>query len=120
MRTGEAATAVRDELEGEMIESGYLNGAPFEWVGLIIRYGLKDDDKPSYSRINKKHGDLPIAIEIDTHRFLGAPYEEVANVFRKATLISLIHAGQKYGLKVARLEKLLADSEKLVFLRPTS
>jgi hypothetical protein len=102
-----AANRVRDELEQEIVQSGYLDGAPFEWVGLIIREGLVDETEPHYQRINAQHGDLPLAIEIDVHRLLGASEYELAAVYRKAALIALIHAGKRYGLSVARLQSLL-------------
>jgi hypothetical protein len=102
-----AANLVRDELEQEVIESGYLDGAPFKWVGLIIREGLADEAEPHYEKINATHGDLPLAIEIDVHRLLGVSEDEMAAVYRKATLIALIHAGERYGLPVTRLRSLL-------------
>ena len=58
---------VMDELEEAMIASGYLDNAPFTWVGLLLRHGLKYEEIPHYQRINKKYGDLPLAIELDTH-----------------------------------------------------
>ena len=109
VRDLEALTFVRDELEREMIESAYLDGAPFKWVGIIIRYGLKDDQAPEFARINRKHGDLPLAIEIDTHKLLNASYEQLVLIFRKATLIALVNAGEKYGLKSGRMKLLLTS-----------
>ena len=106
-QNGAAATRVRDELEKEMIQSGYLENAPFGWVGLLVRYGLVDETEPHYEKINQKHGDLPIAIEVDTHRLLGVSEDEMAAVYRKAALIALIHAGERYGLPVTRLRSLL-------------
>lgn len=102
-----AANRVRDELEQEIIDSGFLDGAPFKWIGLIIRYGLVDEEKPHYAVINQTHGDLPLAIEVDTHRFLGASEDEMARIYRQATLTALIHAGEKYGLNAERLRSLL-------------
>jgi immunity protein 39 of polymorphic toxin system len=102
-----AANRVRDELEQEIVESGFLQQAPFKWIGLIIRYGLKDENEPHYDTIDQKHGDLPIAIEIDTRRLLVASEDEMAAVYRKATLTALVHAGEKYQLPVERLRKLL-------------
>jgi hypothetical protein len=102
-----AANLVRDELEREMVESGFLEKAPFKWVGLIIRYGLKDENEPHYDRIDQKNGDLPLAIEIDTHRLLEVSEEEMATVYRKAALTALVHAGEKYQLPVNRLRSLL-------------
>ena len=48
-----ALTAVRDPVEKVMIESRYLEGAPFSWVTIAVRYGLKNDDKPR-KRPNRK------------------------------------------------------------------
>ena len=103
-----AANRVRDELEQEIVESRYLEAAPFKWVGLIIRYGLKDEAQPHYEHINAKDGDLPLAIEIDVHRLLGVSEDEMAAVYRKATLKALIHAGERYQLPIERLRSLLA------------
>lgn len=105
-----AANRSRDELEQEMIQSGYLEGAPFKWVGLSIRYGLVDEAEPHYQKIDPKDGELPLAIEIDVHRLLGVSQDEMAAVYRKATLIALIHAGERYGLPVARLRSLLDEA----------
>ena len=102
-----AAHRVRDELEQEIIESDYLDDAPFKWVGLIVRYGLVDEAKPRYQKIDPKDGELPLAIEIDFHRLLGVSEDEMAAVYRKATLIALVHAGEKYGLPTKRLKSLL-------------
>lgn len=102
-----AANRVRDELEQEIIESGYLEGAPFRWVGLIIRYGLVDEAEPHYEKINAAHGDLPLAIEIDVHRLLGVSEDDMAAVYRNATLTALVHAGERYQLPVERLKSLL-------------
>jgi len=58
----EALTLVRDEVEKVITESGYLEGAPFSWVTLAIRYGLKNEPEPTYQKINQRYGDLPLAI----------------------------------------------------------
>ncbi|UNU42291.1 hypothetical protein EAO27_05895 [Sphingopyxis sp. YF1] len=105
-----AASRVRDDLEREMVASGYLEGAPFKWVSLIVRYGLVDEPEPSYGAINQKHGDLPLAIEVDVQNLLGVSEDDMALVYRRATLAALIHAGEKYGLKTDALRALLSPS----------
>ena len=105
-----AMDQARDALEGEIIRSGYLDGAPFRWVGLIIREGLVDEAEPHYERISAKHGDLPIAIEVDTHRLLGATTDQAERIYRKAALVALVHAGEKYGLNVEQLSTLLREA----------
>ena len=102
-----AANRVRDELEQEIIQSGYLANAPFSWIGLIIRQGLVNEEKPHFGRINPKDGDLPVAIEIDVHQLLRVPEDDMVRVFRKATLAALIYAGEKYNLPIGRFRELL-------------
>lgn len=106
-----AMNQARNALENEMIRSGFLDGAPFRWVGLIIREGLVDEAEPHYQRIDKKDGELPLAIEVDTHRLLGASMDQAEKIFRRAALLSLVHAGEKYGLNVERMRTMLGETE---------
>jgi len=103
----QALTAVRDEIEAVLDESGYLAGAPFSWVTIAIRYGLVDADAPVYQPINKKYGDLPLAIEVDTNRLIGVDLASLVSVFKKAVLLALVHAGRKYNRPTVKLEALL-------------
>ncbi len=80
------AAEIMDELGPVMVSTGYLNNAPFKWLGIILRFGLKNEDEPHYRRINKKHGDLPVAIELDTHELQHASRDELKEVFTIATL----------------------------------
>jgi Immunity protein 39 len=96
---------VRDELEQLLVKSCYLDGAPFRWVGVILRYGLKNDTKPVYEKINEKEGDLPLAIEIDTSQLVDADHDSLKRQLTVATLNALIDAGHKYSLKVSELEE---------------
>lgn len=109
-QSGQALDMVRDAVEKAMVESGYLDGAPFSWVTIAVRYGLKNDDKPIYQRINKTYGDLPLAIEVDTHEMMGASLDDLKRIFLHAILKALIHAGQKYGRPVAALESMLVSA----------
>jgi hypothetical protein len=93
----EAFKMVEKELEPIIEQSGYLLDAPFSWVTIAIRFGLKNEAKPHYMAINKKYGDLPLAIEIDVHEMLGASLDELQRIFRSAALRALIHAGERYG-----------------------
>lgn len=109
-QSGQALDMVRDTVEKAMVESGYLDDATFSWVTVAIRYGLKNDDKPSYQPISKKYGDLPLAIEVDTRELTGASLDELRTIFLTAVLKALIHAGQKFGRPVAALEGMLAST----------
>ncbi len=107
----EVATKVQGDVEKEMIQSGYLEGAPFDFVSLMIRYGLKYDTEPEIQKISKRYCDLPLAIEVDVRDMLGANHDQLYRMFRKATLIALIAGGQEYSLKIDRLVELLREIE---------
>lgn len=104
----EALTAVRDELDAVLKKSSYCENTPFSWVTLSIRYGLKEESKPHYQAINKKYGDLPLAIEVPTEEMEGASLDELKQLFRRAALRALIHAGEKHGRPVDELKAMLA------------
>lgn len=97
---------VNDSLEAVLSSSKFLENAPFLWIGLSIRLGLKDAEKPIYQGINKTHGDLSMAIEIDTHRLISADLPTIEGILKNATLTALIHAGKKYKLPTQELEAL--------------
>jgi hypothetical protein len=109
--TALALGRARDEIEREIIGSGFLDGAPFKWIGLIVRAGLVDEAVPHYDRIDHTDGELPLAIEVDTHRLVGASIEQATGVYRKATLLALAHVAEKYGLAGERIRALLAEME---------
>ncbi len=77
----------------------------------MLRYGLKNDNVPYYEPINKEHGDLPLAIELDTHDLLIADPDDLKRLFTIATLNALIHAGHKYRLPTEALEARKAEVE---------
>ncbi|MDP2834457.1 MAG: Imm39 family immunity protein [Pseudomonadota bacterium] len=95
---------LQDEMEQLIVSSGYLNGAPFTWIGLMFRFGLLNEGVPHYQGIDNKDGELVLAIEIDTHELLEPNREHIKQVLMAATLKALIHAGKKYKLPLDALE----------------
>ena len=101
---------VRKEIEALMEASGYLDNAPFEWVTLALRYGLKNEEKPHYQKLDREYGDLPLSIEVNIHGLLDADEngpEELKQLFMIASLKALIDAGKKYNLPVREMEEFL-------------
>ena len=97
----------QDEIEKIIIDSHFLLNAPFAWVGLIYRYGLKNELKPEYQRINKKYGDLPVAIELDSNILKWADDNNLQlfrDIFIVGALEVLIDVGKKYNLPTQMLE----------------
>lgn len=103
----QAMSAVRDEVELLLISSGWFPKAPFRWVGLVFRFGSKTESEPHFERINKKYGDLPIAIEVDTQHLLEIHMNPalLRAFFKEMTITSLLSVGRRYGLPTELLEQ---------------
>lgn len=89
---------VRDELASLMETTGYLEHAPFSWVTVALRFGLKDDLDPEFSRVNTKSGDLPLAIELDVAALQGTSLAAHRIAYRRAAARALLGASIRYKL----------------------
>jgi len=98
---------IRDELERVIIDAGWFPRAPFKWIGLIVRYGLEMETEPHFKRIDKKDGELPLAIEVDTHRIveLDKQTEKLKAFFKSVVVRSLLSVAQRYQLPSQELVK---------------
>ncbi|MBP6865885.1 MAG: immunity protein 39 [Candidatus Didemnitutus sp.] len=101
-----ALDAVRDEVEAVMISSGFLTGAPFAWVTIAVRYGLKNEEAPHFGRVNRKFGDLPLSIEVDTHQLQHADLSQARTVVRQAVVRALLAAAARYDRPSDAIEAL--------------
>lgn len=99
---------VRDELELLMVNTRYLEHAPFSWVTVALRFGLKDDAKPKISRVNAKFGDLPLAIEIDVAALQGESLAKYRVAYRRAAARALLGAATSYKLSQESIQALSA------------
>jgi hypothetical protein len=92
--------SVRDELEKVIIESGWFPSAPFTFISLIIRYGIKNQLQPEFQRISRKYKDLPISIELSMEDVLALHRntDKLKALFGQAVLEALIAVAEKYRL----------------------
>ncbi len=99
---------IRPTIENLLKESNFFEGMKFWWVGFIYRYGIKNELIPEYQRINKKYGDLPIAIELRADILSWADQNNIdlmEDIFMVGALEALIHVAHKYKLPTELLEK---------------
>ena len=97
-----AAMRARDDVEG-LLPPSFFEGARFQQVALIIRYGEEHNLRPEYQRI--KSGALDIAVELEMAVLRKAQPEEVYRRFRHAILEAMIAVAEKYGLPRQELYK---------------
>lgn len=98
----------QDAIEQLIIDSGMLKNAPFRWVGLIYRYGIKNMLIPEYQRISKKWGDIPVAIELKMEILEWADMNNIKllyDIFMIGALDVIIHIGKKYKLPIDLIEQ---------------
>jgi hypothetical protein len=101
--SSKAMSAIRDELESILKNSRFCEGQGFSWITIAVRFGLKDDAEPRFGKVNRKYGDLPLSIEIDSHRLEGRQLDQLIPILRTAVLLALIHVGKKYHCDVRPL-----------------
>ncbi len=109
--TATVGTEVRDRIEEVMNSVDFLKRAPFQWIGLMLRFGLRNETEPHYLGIDENDGEIALAIELDTHELQHASHEELTARFMVATLRALIDVGKKYNLPYVRLQEMLAEIE---------
>lgn len=100
---GKTLKRIQDNIESLIINSDFLKGSLFRWIGLIYRYGKKTDLKVEFKKINKTYESLPIALELDMEILEWADkynLELLHDIFMIAALEALIQVGQKYKLPI--------------------
>lgn len=109
-------TVGREYLQNLLIDSVYFSDPRFTWVGMTIRYGLKNDRKTEFQGIDKKYECIDLAKELDMRVLLTADENDVdmlMDFFKIAALDSLIEAGKKYKLNPVAIEILQNERNKL-------
>ena len=107
---GKAMVNVCDELDPEFERIRFLENAPFAVVSLIIRYGA-NWGVPELGRINRRHAELEVAIEVPMSDVRMLDESRLTAVVRKLVLESLVEVAMKYGLDAAYWKGRLKDSE---------
>jgi hypothetical protein len=110
--SGQITGQIQEEYLAFLNSSGYFDNAPFLWFGMTILYGLKNEKKTHYKRIDKKDGELCMTKELDMRVLLTADENDVGmlkDFFEIAALDSMIDAGKKYKLNTTALEKRRAE-----------
>ena len=101
---GMAMKEICDDLEPLLKEIGFVDNAPFDTVSMIIRFGEKTDFTPNYEPINKRYGELPVAIEMELSGLRIASKDMVKSAFVKAVIDVLCDVAKKYDLPLEPLE----------------
>lgn len=92
---------IKPEIDNLLRENNVFKKAPFLWVGLNYRYGIKNDLKLEFQRINKKYGDLGVALELDMNILKWADENNLTllkDIFMIAALEALLQVCDKYKL----------------------
>lgn len=78
-----------------------FKNATFLWVAITYRYGIKNDLKLEFKRINKKYGDLGVALELDMEILMWADQNNLNllhDIFMISALEALLQVCKKYKL----------------------
>jgi hypothetical protein len=106
---GRAMVKISNDLEGTFESTSYVANAPFKTVSLILRFGLQTNLEPEYTRIDKRHNELHVAVELNMADLSTCNYEQLEELFMIATLKVLVDAGKKYHLPYEKFEEMLTE-----------
>jgi hypothetical protein len=98
---GKAWVKIEESLDPLIRNNNLFKESPFLYVQLIFRYGIKNELKLEFKRINKKYGDLGISLELDMEILMWADknnLELLHDIFMVSVLEALIQVAKKYKL----------------------
>ena len=95
---GQAALAARNEIEPALEAHGYLKGAPFRTVSLIVRYGERDNLNPEIGEVDGRRSMLPVAVELSARRLEKLDVEALTEEFRTAMIEVLCDVAANFDL----------------------
>lgn len=96
--SGMAMVRVCDSLEPLM--SAWLADAPFHTISLIVRYGTSTTAEVEIGRIDKRHSELPVAVQVALSDLQDVQSDETQldEIFCSHTLRALEGVGLRYSL----------------------
>lgn len=105
----DALGEIQGELEQIMVDTSYLEGAPFSWVTLAILFEEEAGSGTEFGRINKTYGDLPLTVQTAIGAFRDLDRVGVKNSMRLLVIQALVDAGKKYDRPTKALRALLLE-----------
>ncbi|EKZ97724.1 hypothetical protein D769_18758 [Cupriavidus sp. HMR-1] len=106
---GQMVLAVRDEIDAAMKQNGFLTGAPFKTVSVIIRYADQDNMRTEIGRINQRNGIIPVAVQVNITRLSAMGAVELQQAFRKLLIEVLCDVAANFDLPYAFLDAMRAN-----------
>lgn len=94
------------KLEPILDKVGFADDAPFKTVSIIIRFGEVTNLVPDYGQIDKRHMELPVAVELEMSKLRFAERKFVEDTFFHATVSVLLDVAKKYDLPSSSLMSL--------------
>ncbi len=98
---GNICLELRKNVNSFLLKKDYFLDTNFSWISVTFRFGIKTDLHVEFKRINKKYGDLPIAVELDMDILQWADQHNLdllRDIFMIATLEALLQVCAKYKL----------------------
>ncbi len=105
-----AAGIVRDEMEAALIVCKYFDGAPFSWISIILKLGIKNDHKPNYEGISAD-GCLNLSLEINISEIKLYTLNVLTDTIRGYVFLSILDVSSTYRLPSESILKLQNQSQ---------
>ena len=104
--SGKVWDIIQPQLDHLLRSNNLFAEAPFLWVGINYRYGIKNDLQVEFTRPHKKYGDVGASVELNMEILMWADKNNVnllRDIFMVAALEALIQVCKKYKLPKVHL-----------------
>jgi len=103
---GSTVLNVRNMLEPELQKNGYLIGAPFRTVSLILRFTNCDNPNPEIGEIEVHRSLLPVAVELDAKHLETLNSQELEHRFKLVMIDVLCDIAANFDLPYKFLDEM--------------
>lgn len=105
-RAGPVMREVCDELEPALLESSFIDSAPFKTISLIVRFGERERLDAEYYAIDSRHSELPVSVELPMSVLRAESADSLKRRILSISLSVLEDVSRKYNLPYKEFEML--------------
>jgi hypothetical protein len=104
-----AMISLATELNPYLIESGFLDDAPFSLVNFIFRYGDRFSTVADIDPVDTKNDELPVAAEVPLDQLRVSNVEDVKRAFASVLIPALRAVATLYDLPQEGIRRFCAE-----------
>jgi len=111
-----AISQLMEKINPFLVQSSFLDGAPFELISVIIRWGDNYSKVADIRKVDKRHKELPVAFEVPLDELRMESVEKLEVIYAKYAIQILRQVTEDFNLSEQVIDSL---EQKFDFSDPT-